>query len=91
MIGLQTTTAFKIAFATITALMCVLILTTRPGECLSRCYPYEGVGREGMKPKVNITSEGIKRLLAVKHAKDVLVTECKNGQSWASGTHQLLK
>jgi len=44
-----------------------------------------------MKPKVNITSEGIKRLLAVKHAKDVLVTECKNGQSWASGTHQLLK
>lgn len=44
-----------------------------------------------MKPKVNITSEHIKRLLAVKHAKDVLVTECKNGQSWASGMHQLLK
>lgn len=37
-----------------------------------------------MKLKAKVTSGDIKQLLAVKHAKDVLVTECKNGQSWGS-------
>jgi len=34
------------------------------------------------KLKIKVTSGDILKLLASKHAGDVLVDECKNGQSW---------
>jgi len=42
-----------------------------------------------MKIKVKVTSDDIKRLLANKHAGDVLITECKNGQSWGRDLRKL--
>lgn len=42
-----------------------------------------------MKLKVNVTSGDIKRLLANKHVGDVLITECKNGQSWGQDLRKL--
>ena len=37
-----------------------------------------------------ITANDIKRLLAVKHSKDIFVTECKNGQSWGGNRLMIL-